>query len=83
LIFDIRHRSTGLRAAKGFTLGKEVPVVEPLRVTLKRAKETKNTIRYEEPEGGEPLIIGTLYLQKWATHRLEDPETITVTIESA
>ena len=29
----------------------------------------------------DPPIIGTLYLQKWATHRLEDPETITVTIE--
>ncbi|MGO9151113.1 MAG: hypothetical protein ACLP1E_15235 [Acidimicrobiales bacterium] len=56
-------------------------VVEPLKVTLKRAKETKNTIRYEEPEGGDPPIIGTLYLHKWATHRLEDPETITVTIE--
>jgi hypothetical protein len=47
--------------------------MEPLKVTLKRAKETKNTVRYEEPEGGEPPIIGTLYLQKWATHRLEDP----------
>jgi len=58
-----------------------VTVVEPLKVTLHRAKETKNTIRYEEPEGGDPPIIGTLYLQKWATHRLEDPETITVTIE--
>ena len=51
--------------------------MEPLKVTLHRAKETKNTIRFEEPEGGEPPIIGTLYLQKWATHRLEDPETIT------
>jgi hypothetical protein len=25
-------------------------------------------------------VIGTLYLQKWAVHRLEDPETITVTV---
>jgi hypothetical protein len=58
-----------------------VVIVEPLRVTLHRAKETKNTVRFEEPESGEPPIIGTLYLQKWATHRLEDPETITVTIE--
>jgi hypothetical protein len=57
--------------------------MEPLKVTLKRAKETKNTVRYEEPEGGEPPIIGTLYLQKWATHRLEDPEMITVTVEVA
>jgi hypothetical protein len=58
-----------------------VTVVEPLKVTLHRAKETKNTIRFEDTESGDPPIIGTLYLQKWATHRLEDPETITVTIE--
>jgi hypothetical protein len=25
-------------------------------------------------------VIGTLYLQKWAAHRLDDPETIDVTI---
>jgi len=57
--------------------------MEPLKVTLKRAKETKNTVRYEEPQGGDPPIIGTLYIQKRATHRLEEPEVITVTIESA
>jgi hypothetical protein len=55
--------------------------MEPQQVTLRRAKETKNTVRYEEPESGEPTVIGTLYLQKWAAQRLEDPETITVTIE--
>ena len=44
--------------------------MEPLKVTLHRAKETKNTVRFEEPESGDPPIIGTLYLQKWATHRL-------------
>ena len=54
--------------------------MEPLQVTLRRAKETKNTVRYEEPESGEPPVIGTLYVQKWAVHRLEDPEAITVTI---
>ena len=54
--------------------------MEPLKVTLRRAKETKNTVRYEEPESDQPLVIGTLYVQKWAVHRLEDPETITVTI---
>jgi len=57
--------------------------VDPLRVTLTRAKETKNTVRYEETTGSEPPIVGTLYLQKWAVHRLEDPEAITVTIEVA
>jgi len=57
--------------------------MEPLRTTLRRAKETKNTVRYEEPESDQPIVIGTLYLQKWALHRLGDPETITVTIERA
>ena len=55
--------------------------MEPLQVALRRAKETKNTVRYEEPESDQPAIIGTLYLQKWAVHRLKDPETIMVTIE--
>ncbi|MHB1885548.1 MAG: hypothetical protein ACYCVV_11120 [Acidimicrobiales bacterium] len=57
--------------------------MDPLRVTLNRAKETKNTVRYEETTGSEPPIVGTLYLQKWAAHRPEDPEVITVTIEAA
>jgi hypothetical protein len=57
--------------------------MEPLQMTMCRAKETKNTVRYEEPESDQPIVIGTLYLQKWALHRLGDPETITVTIERA
>ena len=52
-------------------------------MTLRRAKETKNTVRYEEPESDEPTVIGTLYVQKWALHRLGYPEMITVTIERA
>lgn len=55
--------------------------MEALKVILRRAKETKNTVRYEESESGEPQVIGTLYVQKWAARRLEDPEAITVTIE--
>jgi hypothetical protein len=54
--------------------------MEPMKMTLRRAKETKNTVRYEEPESDQPLVIGTLYLQKWALHRLGDPQEITVTI---
>ena len=57
--------------------------MEPLKVTLTRARETKNTVRYEEPETDQPLVIGTLYVNKWAVKRLEDPETITVTIAPA
>ncbi len=34
--------------------------MEPLIATLKRARETKNTVRYEEPESDQPLVIGTL-----------------------
>ena len=57
--------------------------MEPLTATLKRARETKNTVRYEEPESDQPLLIGTLYVHNWAIERLEDPETITVTIAPA
>jgi hypothetical protein len=57
--------------------------MEPLKATLNRARETKNTVRYEEPETDQPLVIGTLYVHKWAVKRLEDPETITVTITAA
>jgi len=55
----------------------------PLQVTLRRARETKNTVRYEESETDQPLVIGTLYVQKWAVHRLEEPQAITVTIAPA
>jgi len=33
---------------------------------FKKLKETKNTVRFEEePEDGQPPVIGTLYIQKW------------------
>jgi hypothetical protein len=57
--------------------------MEPLTATLNRSRETKNTVRYEEPETDQPLVIGTLYVHKWAVKRLEDPEAITVTIAPA
>jgi hypothetical protein len=57
--------------------------MEPLTATLTKARETKNTVRYEEPESDQPLLIGTLYVHKWAAKRLQDPETITVTIAAA
>jgi hypothetical protein len=56
--------------------------MDELTIRLSRAKETKNTVRFEEPDSDQPAVVGTLYLQKWAFHRLEDPETITVTIEA-
>ena len=57
--------------------------MEPLTATLTKARETKNTVRYEEQETDQPLVIGTLYVHKWAVERLEDPETVTVTIAPA
>ena len=57
--------------------------MEPLQVTLQRTKETKNTVRYEEPESDQPLVIGTLYVQKWALHRLGDPATLAITVAPA
>lgn len=57
--------------------------MEPLKVTLRRAKETKNTLRDEEPESDQPLVISTLYVQNWALHRLRDPETLKITVAPA
>jgi hypothetical protein len=54
-----------------------------LTIRLHRDKETKNTVRYEEPESDQPIVSGTLYVQKWALHRLEDPETLAVTVAPA
>lgn len=43
-------------------------------------KETKNTIRYQEqaPEG-QPAVIGTIYVQKWALKGI--PKKVKVTLE--
>ncbi len=57
----------------------ETTVPEPLSLTFKRERETKNTVRFQEeqPEGATPSI-GALYLQKPATQDLGDPEQLTV-----
>jgi hypothetical protein len=54
--------------------------VESLTVTLRQTKETKNTVRYEGPQSDQPAVTGTFYLQQWAVNRLDDPQTITVTV---
>jgi hypothetical protein len=47
--------------------------------TFVREKETKNTIRFqEEPEGGQPPRIGSLYVQKWA---VGSSQKLKVTVE--
>ena len=41
-------------------------------------KETKNTLRYTEVAEGQPPVVGTLYIQKWAFKGR--PQRIEVTI---
>lgn len=59
-------------------------MADQVEILLKKERETKNTVRYEEveSESGEPPVIGTLYVQKWALKRLGSPEQIRVTIEA-
>jgi len=47
--------------------------------TFEMEKETKNTIRYTEVAEGQPPIIGTVYVQKWAMKGT--PKKIKVTLE--
>ncbi len=44
-------------------------------------KETKNTLRYTEVTEGQPPVVGTLYIQKWALKTV--PQRVQVTIETA
>lgn len=57
--------------------------IELLSVTLCQTNETKNTVRDEEPQSDQPTVTGTLYLQQWAVNRLDDTQTITITITPA
>ena len=61
-----------------------------ITVEFEREKETKNTVRYQESgataEDGSAihgLVIGTIYIQKWAVKELGDPAMIAVTIAAS
>ena len=47
--------------------------MEPLTATLNRSRETKNTVRYEEPESDQPLVIGTLYVHSGPSSASRNP----------
>jgi hypothetical protein len=50
-------------------------------LTFVREKETKNTIRFqEEPDAGQPPVVGTLYVAKWYA---QEAQRLTVTIARA
>ena len=48
---------------------------------FEKEKETKNTIRYSEVAKGEPPVIGTIYVQKWAVPNTPDKIKVTVQAE--
>jgi hypothetical protein len=52
-----------------------------LTLSFTQERETKGTFRYSE-DGDEP-VVGTLYVKKAAAAKLDNPESITVTIEVA
>ena len=58
--------------------------MESITIHLRKERETKNTIRFEELENeeGNPPLIGTLYVQKWALKRLGNPEVLTLHLEA-
>ncbi|MGO9790900.1 MAG: hypothetical protein ACLP8S_15810 [Solirubrobacteraceae bacterium] len=61
-----------------------VKVSEPRSLTFKRERETKNAVRFQEPQPeGDAPCIGALSLQKPAAHDLGDPEQLTVMVAAA
>jgi hypothetical protein len=56
-------------------------MTETTTINLVREKETKNTVRFsEQPEEGQPPLVGTMYMQKWAAG---DTKALKVTISPA
>jgi hypothetical protein len=49
-------------------------------ITFELERDTKNTYRFQEVAKGEPPLVGTLYVQKWAFEA--KPETITLIIKT-
>lgn len=50
---------------------------------FEREKETKNTLRYQEqPDDGQPPVVGSLYVQRWALGS-PAPDRLRVVIEEA
>lgn len=59
-----------------------------MQIHLTLVRETMNTVRFAEDEGGQPeshpgaAVIGALYLHKVAWARLGKPETLAVSVEA-
>ena len=55
--------------------------MEAISIIMELEKETKNTVRYAEKTEGQPPVIGTLYIHKWATAP-DAPKVIRVVVEA-
>jgi len=55
------------------------PAGNTITLNFLREKETKNTVKYQEQERpGQPHVIGSLYIQKWAAN---GAQAVRVTLE--
>jgi hypothetical protein len=55
-----------------------------ITITFAVEKETKNTVKFQEvPVKGQADYVGQLYVQKHTIEALDNPTTITVTIDAA
>ena len=55
-----------------------------VKIRFEREKDTKNTVRFAEAAAdGDPLVVGTLYVQKFVVKELGQPEAVEVTIRPA
>lgn len=52
--------------------------MEPVTIKFARARETKNTIRFEAVEDDQP--VDTVYIRKAALRALGDPDKVTLTL---
>ncbi len=57
-----------------------MPLVANVTAKFTPAKETKNTVKYDEIVDDKPPIIGSLYLQKYIVKQLGNPDELTVTV---
>lgn len=57
-------------------------VISLIEAVFEFERDTKNTVRFQEVEGDEAPVIGTLYLQKHAYKKLGSPKRVKVRIEA-
>ena len=57
--------------------------MDELELVFQVEKDTKNTHHYQEEASDGPPIVGTLYVQQWALHKLTGgdlPDRVRVTV---